>query len=421
MLKRKFKIKTIALLVTVAFVYLFHFSNPVSASPRESCSDHGISTSSNNFNQTLRFGDPFTLEATVISTSDPGLISGEGYHLSLRRQTGSVALGDSPGEFAPPSRSINFSWSVQQALINRLTPAVYEVGLHNNQAGFYYTGWLGTDGCTLGTITIRSQYECEFLRISKESAAGTQMCYADENSCLESGNGIVNVEAKVLDEGSTYQGRLVFTLNGGANWGNDENVDYDPALGYHKDHFSPNGEGNYRITVSVKGAKNVPICYGNFTQISNCSQCQTDPTNVAIASQATFGEEAAVEPYKICDQIDRNQSYLQDAYNNCIECVGGIETGSEGIWTAIGCIPRDPTAIVQNLLRIGLGIGGGVALLMILAAGLLFSTSQGDPKRTGQAKELLTAAITGLLFIIFSVTILQFIGLTVLKIPGFGT
>ena len=98
----------------------------------------------------------------------------------------------------------------------------------------------------------------------------------------------------------------------------------------------------------------------------------------------------------------------------------GGDTGTEGIWTAIGCIKRDPTEIVQNLLRVGLGMGGGVALLMILAAGFLFSISQGDPKRTGQAKELVTAAVSGLLFIIFSVVILQFIGYTVLQIPGFG-
>jgi hypothetical protein len=68
-----------------------------------------------------------------------------------------------------------------------------------------------------------------------------------------------------------------------------------------------------------------------------------------------------------------------------------------------------------------LGIAGGVALLTILSAAFLFSISQGDPKRTGQAKEMMTAAVIGLLFVIFSVTILQFLGVTVLHLPGFGT
>ncbi len=65
-------------------------------------------------------------------------------------------------------------------------------------------------------------------------------------------------------------------------------------------------------------------------------------------------------------------------------------------------------------------MSGGVALLTFLAAGFIFSTSQGDPKAYGKAKEMMTAAIVGILFVIFSITILQFIGYEILKIPGFG-
>jgi len=92
-----------------------------------------------------------------------------------------------------------------------------------------------------------------------------------------------------------------------------------------------------------------------------------------------------------------------------------------GIYTAIGCIGADSESIITRLVRIGLGISGGVALLMILAGAFIFSTSQGDPKKAGEAKELITSAVIGLIFIIFSVTLLQFIGVTVLRIPGFGT
>ena len=65
-------------------------------------------------------------------------------------------------------------------------------------------------------------------------------------------------------------------------------------------------------------------------------------------------------------------------------------------------------------------MGGGIALLMILSAGFTMTISQGNAQKTAQAKEMMTAAVTGLLFIIFSVTILQFIGYSILKIPGFG-
>ena len=92
-----------------------------------------------------------------------------------------------------------------------------------------------------------------------------------------------------------------------------------------------------------------------------------------------------------------------------------------GIYTAIGCIGADSESIVTRLVRIGLGIAGGVALLMILAGAFMFSTSQGDPKKAGEARELITSAVLGLIFIIFSVTLLQFIGVSVLRIPGFGS
>ena len=91
-----------------------------------------------------------------------------------------------------------------------------------------------------------------------------------------------------------------------------------------------------------------------------------------------------------------------------------------GIWTAIGCIKADQESIVTTLLRVGIGLAGGVALIMILVAAFALRTSQGEPKRANEAREMLTSAIIGLLFIIFSVTILQFIGVTILRIPNFG-
>lgn len=117
-----------------------------------------------------------------------------------------------------------------------------------------------------------------------------------------------------------------------------------------------------------------------------------------------------IDVFKICDQIS-DSTQLE----KCNECLN-----MKGLWTAVGCINREPTNIVRSFIRIGLGLAGGTALLIILAAAFTLSTSQGDPKKVGDAKEMLTAAIIGLLFVVFSVTILQFIGVTILQIPGFG-
>ncbi len=97
-------------------------------------------------------------------------------------------------------------------------------------------------------------------------------------------------------------------------------------------------------------------------------------------------------------------------------------TGGEGeIDTAIGCIPVSNTKeFARFYLRWGLGIGGGVALILIVIAGLQITTSAGDPKKLQAGKELLTAAIMGLVLLIFSAFILRLIGVDILKIPGFG-
>ena len=67
-----------------------------------------------------------------------------------------------------------------------------------------------------------------------------------------------------------------------------------------------------------------------------------------------------------------------------------------------------------------MGIGGGIAFLLILVAGFMIITSQGSPDKIQAGKELLTSAIAGLLLIIFSVFILELIGVDILEIPGFG-
>lgn len=45
-------------------------------------------------------------------------------------------------------------------------------------------------------------------------------------------------------------------------------------------------------------------------------------------------------------------------------------------------------------------------------------TSQGDHEKVKEAREILTSAIIGLLFLIFSLVILEVIGVDLLHIPG---
>ena len=102
--------------------------------------------------------------------------------------------------------------------------------------------------------------------------------------------------------------------------------------------------------------------------------------------------------------------------------IGGVK--DTGISTAIGCIPvlgaNGTTDFLTFILRWAVGIGGGIAFLLILYAGFMIMTSSGNPERLKAGQELLTSAISGLILLIFSVFILKFIGVDILGLGAFG-
>ncbi len=69
-------------------------------------------------------------------------------------------------------------------------------------------------------------------------------------------------------------------------------------------------------------------------------------------------------------------------------------------------------------LRWGIGIGGGIAFLLIVYAGFMILSSSGNPDRLKAGQELLTSAIEGLILLIFSIFVLKVIGVDILKLPG---
>lgn len=90
------------------------------------------------------------------------------------------------------------------------------------------------------------------------------------------------------------------------------------------------------------------------------------------------------------------------------------------VTTAIGNIGTSPEKFIGSVFSLLLGISGGIALILIITSGYKLMASQGEAEAAKEAREMLTSAIVGLLFIIFSFVILQIIGVTILKIPGFS-
>lgn len=96
--------------------------------------------------------------------------------------------------------------------------------------------------------------------------------------------------------------------------------------------------------------------------------------------------------------------------------------GGKSINSAIGCIPVLDTKeeFLSFILKWSVGIGGGIAFLLIVYAGFMIMTSAGNPERLKAGQELLTSAISGLILLIFSIVILKIIGVDILGLCNFG-
>jgi hypothetical protein len=82
-------------------------------------------------------------------------------------------------------------------------------------------------------------------------------------------------------------------------------------------------------------------------------------------------------------------------WNNCL--VNGVAT--------LNCVPVVFTLIINAALT----FAGVVALFMIIYSGFRFVTSGGDPKGVENAKKTLTWAIIGLILILLSFGIINFL------------
>lgn len=102
----------------------------------------------------------------------------------------------------------------------------------------------------------------------------------------------------------------------------------------------------------------------------------------------------------------------------------GEKCGTNGITTAIGCIPAlandKGVGFMGFVLRWSVGVGGGIAFLLILYGGFMVMTSQANPERVKAGQELITSAVSGLILIILSVFILKIIGVDILGLSAFG-
>ena len=75
-----------------------------------------------------------------------------------------------------------------------------------------------------------------------------------------------------------------------------------------------------------------------------------------------------------------------------------------------GVIPKeDPNTVLLGVLNTAYFLGGVAAVIVIVVAGIMYSTSGGDSGKVAQAKDAILYAVVGLVVIILAFTITGFI------------
>ena len=94
---------------------------------------------------------------------------------------------------------------------------------------------------------------------------------------------------------------------------------------------------------------------------------------------------------------------------------------SNDINTQIGCIPADNPndTAVWFFYRI-FAVVSAIAFFVMVSGGVEIATSAGNPDKVKHGRENITAALAGLIFILLTIFLLRFIGVDIIKIPGFA-
>jgi hypothetical protein len=161
--------------------------------------------------------------------------------------------------------------------------------------------------------------------------------------------------------------------------------------------FETDSIGTLSVPIEVQGSPTV-IIMKNGQQV--CPELYLTNTETYQDDQITTSPDADPPP---CANTDPTTHMCTSVSTGL-----GIDFGT------------DAAGFVQSIFGLILGLAGGIALLLIMVSGYRLMFARGNPEKMQHVKESLTSAVVGLLFIIFSLVILEVIGVNILKLPGFG-
>lgn len=178
-----------------------------------------------------------------------------------------------------------------------------------------------------------------------------------------------------------------------------------------------------------------PISCAIFNGITNQGSCEgkhdciseevvNDCTNKNVLNQCPAGFPVDCgRGFQCCKTQERCDLLPVNAGSICNnmpeECSSCLEQGN--VWTALGCIPTNSlNAFIRWALNKIVFVASGIAFLLMVFGAIQILTSAGNPEKVKAGSELITSALSGLLFIILSFFLLKLIGVDILQIPGLG-
>lgn len=319
-----------------------------------------------------------TVDLTIVA---PGLVPGDNYWVKLDNVV--ISLG-SPQSFQVINGAITVSNLNEQGFLNPPD---------TNQRLFQAKTYI----VTVQAPSVGGTSFCQMSFIVQQAPTGGSGCSLEFTNTSFTPNDDIIIKTRNLSGNPGDRHRVVLKRNNeNGSWvsGGCETVD---ALTNSGVNLGRRETGNYYIEVRdscrVGELGENKACFSYFTVVP--------PGTTTGGGVTQTGGSTAPTPIPVCEQKGTSA-------NPFYECR-----------TAIGPINTDPAGFVKSIFGIILGLAGGIALLLIIFSGYRLMTSQGNPEKVQGAKETLTSAIVGLLFIIFSLIILQIIGVEILKIPGF--
>lgn len=159
----------------------------------------------------------------------------------------------------------------------------------------------------------------------------------------------------------------------------------------------------YRESEVPDGVTDNPAVIGGpYALKSQCSEREAEPPTPTDTNPPT---PTIRPPHPPC--IDK-----PDAEGNLTNC--------SGIMSGLGIVlSTEPQQFIVTMFTFFLSISGMILLGLLIYSGYQMMVSQGDPEKIKVARERVTSAIIGFLFLVSSIVLLEVIGVNILRLPGF--